>query len=56
MHRELPWVFAEQGSGCLGLTCFLSGDTAVWLLRKTVLNGPLSLPAQKTLPCFLKNN
>ena len=31
MHRELPWVFAEQGSGCLGLTCFLSGDTAVWL-------------------------
>lgn len=34
MHRELPWVFAEQGSGCLGLTCFLSGDTAVWLLRE----------------------
>lgn len=58
-HPGWHWVFAEQGSGRLVLTCFLSVAIAVWVQedREDSFKWSSSLfLLQGTLLCFLENN
>ena len=50
-----PGCLQNKGVGVSGLPASSVGTLRCGS-RKTVLNGLLSLPAQKTLPCFLENN